>query len=267
MSEIIDRRANGRRKSVSNQQRFLKRYKAQIREAVARAVAQRKIADTDRGGNVSIPARDLREPNFTLGRGGLQEQVLPGNEQFTTGDRIPRPPGGGQGQGGGRASDAGEGEDAFSFALSREEFLEFFFEDMALPDLVKTQLAQIPQTGTPSNLSILRTMRESLARRIALAAPYRQRLGQVDELVAAERARLTRESVAADPVSDAAEPQSERLSTLLAERDRLLGRRRGTTKRWSSSSSATTRRPARWTSRTSSTPPKPVARWSAARCS
>lgn len=234
MSEIIDRRANGRRKSVSNQQRFLKRYKAQIREAVARAVAQRKIADTDRGGNVSIPARDLREPNFTLGRGGLQERVLPGNEQFTTGDRIPRPPGGGQGQGGGRASDSGEGEDAFSFALSREEFLEFFFDDMALPDLVKTQLAQIPQTrlrrggfrsdGTPSNLSILRTMRESLARRIALAAPYRQRLSQVDELVAAERARLAREHESPDPVSDTPEPESERLTTLLAERDRLLGR-------------------------------------------
>jgi uncharacterized sporulation protein YeaH/YhbH (DUF444 family) len=46
MSEIIDRRVNGRRKSAANQQRFLKRYKAQVREAVARAVSQRKIADT-----------------------------------------------------------------------------------------------------------------------------------------------------------------------------------------------------------------------------
>ena len=61
MSEIIDRRANGRRKSAGNQQRFLKRYKAQIREAVARAVSQRKIADTAQGGNVTIPARDLVE--------------------------------------------------------------------------------------------------------------------------------------------------------------------------------------------------------------
>ena len=76
MSEIIDRRANGRRKSAGNQQRFLKRYKAQIREAVARSVTQRKIADTDRGGNITIPARDLNEPNFSLGSGGARERVL-----------------------------------------------------------------------------------------------------------------------------------------------------------------------------------------------
>jgi uncharacterized sporulation protein YeaH/YhbH (DUF444 family) len=234
MSEIIDRRANGRRKSAGNQQRFLKRYKAQIREAVARAVSQRKIADTAQGGNVTIPARDLGEPNFSLGQGGMRQRILPGNKEFTTGDRIARPPGGGGGSG--KAGDSGEGEDAFTFALTREEFLEFFFEDMALPDLVKTQLAQIQQTklkrggfrsdGTPSNLSIVRTMRESLARRIALAAPYRQQLRKVDEAVVAERRRLAAEHPALPAVLDAgAAPTDEsRLQALLAERERLLGR-------------------------------------------
>jgi uncharacterized protein len=237
MSEIIDRRANGRRKSAGNQQRFLKRYKAQVREAVARAVAQRKIADTDRGGNVTIPSRDLNEPNFSLGPGGRRERVLPGNKEFTTGDKIPRPQGGGGGGGSGKAGDSGESDDAFTFALSREEFLEFFFEDMALPDLVKTQLAQIPQTklrrggfrsdGTPSNLSIMRTMRESLARRIALAAPYRAQLRDVDERIAAERRRLAATTPVAPPVQDdvpASEPEDAALAVLLAERDRLLGR-------------------------------------------
>jgi uncharacterized sporulation protein YeaH/YhbH (DUF444 family) len=236
MSEIIDRRANGRRKSAGNQQRFLKRYKAQIREAVARAVSQRKIADTAQGGNVTIPARDLGEPNFSLGQGGMRQRILPGNKEFTTGDRIARPPGGGGGSGSGKAGDSGEGEDAFTFALTREEFLEFFFEDMALPDLVKTQLAQIQQTklkrggfrsdGTPSNLSIVRTMRESLARRIALAAPYRQQLRKVDEAVVAERRRLAAEHPALPAVLDAgAAPTDEsRLQALLAERERLLGR-------------------------------------------
>jgi uncharacterized sporulation protein YeaH/YhbH (DUF444 family) len=237
MSEIIDRRANGRRKSAGNQQRFLKRYKAQVREAVARAVGQRKIADTDRGGNVTIPSRDLNEPNFSLGPGGRRERVLPGNKEFTTGDKIPRPQGGGGGGGSGKAGDSGESEDAFTFALSREEFLEFFFEDMALPDLVKTQLAQIPQTklrrggfrsdGTPSNLSIMRTMRESLARRIALAAPYRAQLREVDERIAAERRRLAATTPIAPPVQDdtpGGEPEDAALAVLLAERDRLLGR-------------------------------------------
>jgi uncharacterized protein len=236
VSEIIDRRANGRRKSAGNQQRFLKRYKAQIREAVARAVAQRKIADTDKGGNVTIPSRDLNEPNFTLGPGGNRQRVLPGNKEFVSGDKIPRPQGGGGGGGAGKAGDSGESEDAFTFALTREEFLEFFFEDMELPDLIKTQLAQIPQTrlrrggyrsdGTPSNLSIVRTMRESLARRIALAAPYRQQLREVDEAIAAERRRLAATTPVMPPVQDDASvtPQDAALTALLAERERLLGR-------------------------------------------
>lgn len=236
MSEIIDRRANGRRKSAGNQQRFLRRYRAQIREAVARAVAQRGIADTDKGGNVTIPSRDLAEPSFSLGPGGMRERVLPGNREFVTGDRVPRPQGG-AGGGSGKASDSGESEDAFTFALTREEFLEFFFEDMALPDLVKTQLAEVPQTrlrrggyrsdGTPSNLSIVRTMRESLARRIALAAPYRQQLREADEAIAAERRRLAARTPVAPPVQDGGDPpmpEDARLQALLAERDRLLGR-------------------------------------------
>jgi uncharacterized sporulation protein YeaH/YhbH (DUF444 family) len=234
MSEIIDRRANGRRKSAGNQQRFLKRYKAQIREAVARAVAQRKIADTDRGGNVTIPSRDLNEPNFSIGPGGVRERVLPGNKEFVTGDRIPRPQGGGGGGGSGKAGDSGESEDAFTFALSREEFLEFFFEDMELPDLIKTQLAQVPQVkmrrggyrhdGTPSNLSIVRTMRESLARRIALAAPYRRLLRECDERIAHERRRLAASHPAAAAVVDEAAPAADEtvLQALLAERERLL---------------------------------------------
>ena len=227
MSEIIDRRANGRRKSAGNQQRFLKRYREQVREAVARAVSQRKIAETDQGGKVSIPTRDIGEPSFSLGSGGMRQRVLPGNREFVTGDKIPRPQGGGAGSGSGQASDSGEGEDSFSFALSREEFLEFFFEDMALPDLVKTQLAQIQQVrmkrggyrsdGTPSNLSVLRTMRESLARRIALAAPHRARLREVDEAIGAERRRL-----AATPPDEPA--SRDALQALLDEREQVLGR-------------------------------------------
>src|SRR3989304_4631657 len=160
MSEIIDRRENPRHKSAVNAQRFLKRYRAQVREAVARAIGGRKIAEADRDASISIPARDLNEPTFQHGAGGKREGVLPGNKEFVTGDEIARPPGGGRGSGG-AASDDGEGEDAFRFRLSREEFLDFFFEDMALPDLVKTQLAAITPhqriragdrtDGTPTN--------------------------------------------------------------------------------------------------------------------
>lgn len=191
MSEIIDRRLNSRRKSAINQQRFLRRYRAQVREAVARAVSGRRIAEQDRDGSISIPARDLSEPVFGIGRGGQRTGVLPGNKEFVSGDQIKRPQGGGgAGAGAGQASSDGEGEDEFRFRLSREEFLDFFFEDMALPDLVKTQLAALTQVkrvrggyrvdGTPSNLAIVRTMRSSLARRIALAGPHRARMREIE---------------------------------------------------------------------------------------
>jgi uncharacterized protein len=190
MTEIIDRRDNPRHKSAVNAQRFLKRYRAQVREAVARAIGGRKIAEADRDASISIPARDLNEPTFQHGPGGRREIVLPGNKQYVTGDEIQRPPAGGGGAGGG-ASEDGEGEDNFRFRLSREEFLDFFFEDMALPDLVKTQLSAITHhrrvragyrtDGTPSNLAIVRTMRESLARRIAFHAPYTARLRELEQ--------------------------------------------------------------------------------------
>src|SRR5262247_427253 len=120
MSDIIDRRENPRHKSAVNSQRFLKRYRAQVREAVARAIAGRKIAEADRDASISIPSRDLNEPTFQHGQGGRREGVLPGNKEYVTGDEIQRPQGGGRGMGSG-ASDDGEGEDAFKFRLSREE--------------------------------------------------------------------------------------------------------------------------------------------------
>ena len=44
------------------------------------------------------------------------------------------------GGGGGKASPDGEGQDDFVFTLSKDEFLDVFFEDLKLPNLVKTKL-------------------------------------------------------------------------------------------------------------------------------
>jgi uncharacterized sporulation protein YeaH/YhbH (DUF444 family) len=43
----------------------------------------------------------------------------------------------GRGGGGREASDSGAGEDAFTFALTEEEFLDILFDDLELPELVK----------------------------------------------------------------------------------------------------------------------------------
>jgi uncharacterized protein len=220
VADIIDRRENPRHKSAVNQQRFLQRYRAQVREAVAHAIAGRKIAEADRDGSVSIPARDLNEPVFSHGTGGRRQIVLPGNREYVTGDAIQRPQGG-SGAGGSGASDDGEGEDSFRFRLSREEFLDFFFEDMALPDLVKTQLTAVPHhrrvragyrtDGTPSSLAVVRTMRESLARRIAFAGPDLARLREINDALEALG-------------GDSADPEDPRVAELLHEREALRSR-------------------------------------------
>lgn len=218
MADIIDRRENPRHKSAINQQRFLRRYRAQVREAVAHAIAGRKIAEADRDASISIPARDLNEPVFSHGVGGRRQIILPGNREYVTGDAIQRPQGRGGGAGGSGASDDAEGEDSFRFRLSREEFLDFFFEDMALPDLVKTQLTAIPHQrrvragyrtdGTPSSLAVVRTMRESLARRIAFAGPALARLREVDDALEALG-------------GEDADPDDPRVAELLREREAL----------------------------------------------
>ncbi|WP_454727360.1 MULTISPECIES: YeaH/YhbH family protein [Cupriavidus] len=185
MATVIDRRENGGNKSAVNQQRFIKRYREQIRQAVAKAVSGRKIMDIEQSGQVSIPVKDISEPAFHHGQGGRREWIHPGNKKFVRGDSFDRQQQG-SGGGGSKASDSGEGEDDFVFTLSREDFLNFFFEDMALPDMAKRHLAKIAEVrkvragfsidGTPSNLSILRTMRSSLGRRIALSSPYQKKL-------------------------------------------------------------------------------------------
>jgi uncharacterized sporulation protein YeaH/YhbH (DUF444 family) len=196
---IIDRRLAGKNKSIGNRERFLRRYKTQVREAVQRAINGRSIRELEKGEDISIPKRDLSEPVFHHGEGGSREVVHPGNREYVRGDRIGKPQGGqGQGSGQGDASDSGEGEDDFVFTLSKEEFMQVFFEDLALPNLVRTALAEVPEwksqragyssEGTPNNLHVVRSMRGALGRRIALGASSRRELHELEAQLTALRA-------------------------------------------------------------------------------
>ena len=190
MSQIIDRRLNGKNKSAVNRQKFIRRYKKHLKKAVEDAVAERSITDIERGESVNIPARDIAEPTFGIGQGGVRDTIFPGNEEFVSGDQLERPQGGAGGSGKGEASDSGEGEDDFSFTLSREEFMDLFFEDLELPNLIKTQLAMeakfkkiragYTSNGSPSNISVIRSMRGAMARRIALASPHKRKLRELE---------------------------------------------------------------------------------------
>jgi uncharacterized sporulation protein YeaH/YhbH (DUF444 family) len=218
MMRIVDRRGDPPGRGAVNRERFIRRYKDEIKRAVDAEVGRRGIADIGKGGRIAIPGRGLTEPRLRHDpKTGSRDFVLPGNREYTPGDSIPRPDAGG-GDGQGDPPGSGETRDDFAFVLSRDEFLALFFDDLELPNLERTRLGDVPaerrrragysRDGVPSNLSAAATMRMSIARRIALRGSLNQR---IDELMA----QLA-----------AAEPQrrvelSEEIARLLARRDRL----------------------------------------------
>lgn len=186
MTYLIDRRLQGKNKSAINRERFLRRYKSQIKDAVGRAIKGRSITDIENGEKVSIPVKDVNEPNFGHAHGGVWETINPGNKEYQKGDQFNRPRGG-AGSGRGKAGNSDQpSEDDFIFELSREEFMNYFFEDLELPNMVKTQLTATTEfknqragynmSGTPSNIHVLRSLRGALGRRIAVGGSSRKNL-------------------------------------------------------------------------------------------
>ncbi len=188
---IIDRRQQGKQKSAVNRQRFLKRFRKHIKEAVTDAVNKRSITDMDRGEEISIPRKDISEPIFRHGKGGRQKRVLSGNKEFVRGDRIDRPKGGDGGGGGGKASNQGEGMDEFVFELNQQEFLDFMFEDLELPNMVRKTLKDSDSyklikggyvsEGIPARLNVVQSLRGAKARRIALGGAIKREIKQLEE--------------------------------------------------------------------------------------
>jgi len=193
MTQLIDRRKNAGKKSTVNRQRFLRRYKNQIKRAVSDAVGKRSITEINKGEEITIPAKDLAEPRFNQGPGGNIERVLPGNDEFISGDKINRPNSQSGSDGNGEAGNSGDGEDPFVFQLSREEFLELYFEDLELPDLVKKDLASIATfktiragvttSGVPTNINVLKSLRQATGRRVCLASSYKKKLKRAESLL------------------------------------------------------------------------------------
>ncbi|MGF6721084.1 uncharacterized sporulation protein YeaH/YhbH (DUF444 family) [Paraburkholderia sp. GAS41] len=220
LHQIIDRRLAGKNKSIANRERFLRRVKNYIRRAVSEAVRDRSIKDIQNTQSITIPRKDIAEPSFRHGPGGKREMVHPGNADYIRGDKIPRPQGGGGGGGGNQASNEGEGQDDFVFELSREEFMQYFFDDLELPRLVKTHLLAVPTwksiragwaaEGTPNNIDVVRSLRSALGRRIALGAPLVNELHELEKKL---------EVMKADP-----EDRREDIATLEAEIHHLRGR-------------------------------------------
>jgi uncharacterized sporulation protein YeaH/YhbH (DUF444 family) len=71
--------------------------------------------------------------------------------------------------------------------------MQVFFDDLALPNLIRTTLAETPEykthragfssDGTPNNLHVVRSMRGAIGRRIALGSESRRELHRLEALL------------------------------------------------------------------------------------
>ena len=225
MHHFIDRRQNPGDRSLGNRQRFIRRARSQIKKALDKSIRDRKLGDVANGEDLSIPSKGIAEPRLRHSSNeGRRARVLPGNKDYVTGDQIEKPPKGGKGAGK-EGSEEGDGEDEFNFTLSRDEFLEMFFEDLELPDLIKTDLrettsvayrrAGFARDGTPSNMDVMRTMRNSLGRRIALNRPDKDAV-----------AKLEAEITALEETTEPTAEDRKRLTALYEELEELQRRQK-----------------------------------------
>ena len=193
MSHIIDRRQNSKGKSTGNRRKFIKRVEGQIKKALPDVISNGSIEDMATGkGKVKVPIKGINEPKFRYDpKSGKKDYVVPGNDRFEKGDRVPKPNGGQGGGGGRKGSKDGEGEDEFFVEISREEFLKYFFEDLELPDLLKNELEElveekIKRTGytkhsNPSRLNVTTSVKNSLARKIGIRSIFEKKIKKLEE--------------------------------------------------------------------------------------
>ncbi|PTX18305.1 hypothetical protein C8N40_106104 [Pontibacter mucosus] len=206
MSHIIDRRKNDKGKSTGNRQKFLKRVENQIKRAIPDIMGQESITDSKTGGSVKVPVRGLDEPHFHHDpKTGKKYIVQPGNDRYSEGDRVPKPKSG-SGSGKGKGSNSPEvTEDEFTVVLSREEFLKYFFDDLALPNMVKKLMestesfsmrrAGYTRDSVPSRLNVKTSYQQSLGRQLALRGVFEKKLKTLEEQLAKTRKKAEREAL------------------------------------------------------------------------
>jgi uncharacterized sporulation protein YeaH/YhbH (DUF444 family) len=191
---IIDRRKNPKGKSSDNRQRFLKRVEGQIKKALPEIVKGTNVKDlTTSSDKIKVPIKGISEPQFTYDKdSGNKKYVHPGNKEYVVGDKIEKPKGGG-GKGNGRqgSNDPSVTEDEFTITISREEFLDYFFSDLELPDMVKKHLNSIvdwkrkragySSYGNPSRLNVVRSYKNSMARRMATNIFFDKKIKEIED--------------------------------------------------------------------------------------
>lgn len=176
---IIDRTIESKNKSLPNRDKFIKRAKEQIKKSLKEYItdsADIKSINDGKSKKVKISKKSIQEPYIVHSSNNTRKQVYVGNKTFQKGDVIEKPPK--NGGGGQQSGNGGDGEDDFYFTISHEEFVEFFFEDLELPDLIKKSIMEettdqykrvgFSNDGPPPKLDLLRTMQNAMKRNFAI---------------------------------------------------------------------------------------------------
>ena len=196
MTTIIDRRKNPRDKTIRNRQKFIQRSKSAIRERVKEIIEKGSIKDIDTT-KTKIKVKGVSEPSFSIDRRtGNKKYVLPGNKQYVHGDKVPKEDQNGSSGGRGKQAGKGTGEDDFEFLLTQEEFADFLFDELELPNLIKKQLknttlveyqkAGYKSFGTPNQIDIARTAKNAIGRRIGLNRPKNEDIEELEQQLETE---------------------------------------------------------------------------------
>lgn len=188
MTIVIDRRDNPSQ-GTANRQRLIRRTKDNAKQAVRDAISKGNITDIGKDGvDVVIPKGGLSQPHFQHGAGGLNQRVLPGNNnpkaRYYAGDRFKRSEGSGQGKGDGQ--EAGPNEGVEYYHLSEKEALDILFDDLALPNMIKKTMmgnhvttlehAGFSKSGPFNRLSLVKSKQEKIKRELFMNRTSNERL-------------------------------------------------------------------------------------------
>jgi uncharacterized sporulation protein YeaH/YhbH (DUF444 family) len=191
MTIFIDRRKTDKGKNLGNKQRFLQRIAKAIK-AKAHRVVGKSMGNEKSEGKVTVDHASVEEPTFVYGSAEQYNLIFPGNRKYVRGDIFDtNDMGEGSGSGSGDGQGEGDGEDDFTINVSREDFLNYFFEDLELPNLDKlfgddVKIEQFSKggytsDGPPSRLAIVKTIMQAKMRRIAMQAPFKKKLKELEQ--------------------------------------------------------------------------------------
>ncbi len=203
MVNIVDRRKDSKGKSLSNRKKFLERNRRKLKRYIDRVAKKKNIKDLLKDDKTDVTIDTTKEPSFQYDwNTGDKDIILPGNDKYNKGDKLDKPEDG-KGKAGKSASKDGDGEDEFSFTLSKEEFLDIYFSDMELPNFIKEGIKESLKTkkeragyskeGIPARLNIKKTFEQATARKIATKSQLKQQLQTLLSLVTKGKATKKQE--------------------------------------------------------------------------